>query len=116
MVNENELPDSTIERVKMMEGILTDTATGGGGILDDEIYTHLRREFMDDSQSKNLLPDFVRTYRNLAAFWPFIKTQAATYAERRQIISAAFTPLVDSLEGPKPRACGFGYLQCTSVF
>ncbi len=97
MVNENELPDSTIERVKMMEGILVDAATGGS--LVDDIYVHLRREFMNDNEIKSLLPGFVRTYRSLEAFWQFIKNEAATYAERRQIISAAFTPLVDRLEG-----------------
>ena len=53
---------------------------------------------MNDPEIKSLLPDFVRTYRSLEAFWPFIKNQAATYAERRQIISAGFTPLVDRLE------------------
>ena len=99
MINEQELPDSIIERIKMMERILIDTATGGGGARADYIYVHLRREFMNDYQIRNLLPDFVRTYRSLEAFWPFIKNEAATYAERRQIISAAFTPLIDSLEG-----------------
>ena len=99
MINEQELPDSIIERIKMMERILIDAATGGGGALDDDIYMHLRREFMNNHKIKSLLPDFVRTYRSLGAFWPFIKNEAATYAERRRIISAAFTPLVDSLEG-----------------
>ena len=98
MINEQELPDSIIERIKMMEGILIDTATSYGS-PDGDIYVHLRREFMNDHQIRNLLPGFVRTYRNLEAFWPFIKNEAATYAERRQIISAAFTPLVDRLEG-----------------
>jgi hypothetical protein len=35
----------------------------------------------------------------LNAFWPYIKNEAGTYAERRQIISGAFTPLMDHLEG-----------------
>ena len=97
MGHENELPDSTIEQIKMMEGILVDAATGGS--LVDDTYEHLRRELMNDHEIKSLLPDFVRTHRSLRAFWPFIKNEAATYAERRQIISAAFTPLVDILEG-----------------
>lgn len=97
MINEQELPDSTIEQVKMMEGILIAAATGGPS--DDNIYMHLRREFMNNYEIKSLLPGFIRAYHSLKAFWPFIKNEAATYAERRQIISTAFTPLVDSLEG-----------------
>ncbi|WP_299950691.1 abortive infection family protein [Hyphomonas sp. BRH_c22] len=91
------LPESTLERLNMMEGILIDSATGGSD--QNHVYEHLRREFMGDPQIKSRLPDFVRTYRNLSAFWPYIKNQAPTYAERRQIISAAFTAVVEYLEG-----------------
>lgn len=81
----------------MMEGILIASATGGSP--DNRVYEHLRREFMADPVIRDLLPRFVRTYRNLNAFWPYIKHEAGTYAERRQIISGAFTPLMDYLEG-----------------
>lgn len=81
----------------MMEGILIASATGGSP--DNHIYEHLRREFMADPVIRDLLPQFVRTYRNLNAFWPYIKHEAGTYAERRQIIGGAFAPLMDHLEG-----------------
>lgn len=54
---------------------------------------------MADLNIQELLPRFVRTHRNLDAFWPFIKNEAPSYAERREIISKAFTPLMDHLEG-----------------
>lgn len=91
------IPDATIERVEMMESILISSATGGSG--DNDIYGQLRRDFMSDPTIRELLPAFVRTYRNLDAFWPFIKNEAPTYAERREIIGRAFTPLMDHLEG-----------------
>lgn len=97
MMDLSEIPTSTIEQIAMMEGILIAAATGGSP--DNQIYEHLRREFMADPTIRDLLPQFVRTYRNLNAFWPFIKHEAGTYAERRQIISGAFTPLMDRLEG-----------------
>ena len=97
MMDLSEIPTSTIEQIAMMEGILIAAATGGSP--DNNIYEHLRREFMADPTIRDLLPQFVRTYRNLNAFWPFIKHEAGTYAERRQIISGAFTPLMDHLEG-----------------
>lgn len=97
MINPDDIPSTTIERVAMMEGILIAAATGGSP--DNRTYEHLRREFMADPSVRDLLPPFVRTYRNLDAFWPYIKHQAGTYAERREIISVAFTPLMDLLEG-----------------
>lgn len=81
----------------MIEGILIASATGGSG--DNHIYERLRREFISDPAIRDMLPGFVRTYRNLDAFWPYIKNEAGTYAERRQIISNGFTPLIDHLEG-----------------
>ncbi len=74
-------------------------AAATGGSHDDPIYEILRREFMNDPEIRLILPDFVRSYRSLSAFWPFIKHEAGTYAERRQIIGEAFNPLIDSLEG-----------------
>lgn len=97
MLSINEIPSAIVERASMMEGILIASATGGS--QDNLIYEYLRREFMADISIRDLLPTFVRTHRNLDAFWPYIKNEAGTYAERRQIISLAFTPLMDYLEG-----------------
>ena len=81
----------------MMESILIECATGGSE--DTKLYEYLRREFMQQDSLRNLLPDFVRTHRTLGAFWPYIRDAAGTYADRRRIITNAFTPLVDHLEG-----------------
>jgi hypothetical protein len=97
MVDESELPGSLIERVSMMESILIESATGGSSQSD--VYEHLRRELIADDTLKTLLPTFVRTHRNLSSFWGWIKYEAGTYAERRVIIGAGFTPIMDHLEG-----------------
>ena len=97
MIDESELPDEEIERAAMLEGVLMARATGNPA--EEGIYTLLRREFMADPLLKGLLPSFVRTNRSLGAFWEYIKQQAGTYAERRQIIGGAFLPLMDHLEG-----------------
>lgn len=93
----DDIPTSLVEQVKMMEGILIACATGGSP--DNHVYEYLRGQFVGDLTLRDKLPPFVRTYRNLDAFWPYIKHEAGTYAERRQIISGAFTPLIDQLEG-----------------
>ncbi|MGV2102912.1 abortive infection family protein [Rhizobium sp. 21-4511-3d] len=99
MFDEADLPDDVLERATMLEGILVDAATGGSS--DAAAYEFLRRDFIQRDDLKALLPTFVRSYRNLSAFWGWIKFAASTYAERRKIISEAFTPLMDHLEGRK---------------
>src|SRR4051812_16169883 len=94
---EDEIPTSRTEQVTMLEGILVAAATGGS--KDNHAYEHLRREFLYDEDLKPHLPPFVRTYRSLDAFWPFIRNKFGSYAERRQFISEAFNPLVEHLEG-----------------
>lgn len=92
----SDIPKDLVEQVKMMEGILIARATS----LSDEklIYEKLRKDFIANSNVNALLPAFVRAHRNLDSFWQYIKNLADTYAERRQIISMAFTTLIDFLE------------------
>lgn len=92
----DDIPDSKLEQVTMVESILIDAATGGSG--QGPVYEHLRREFMYDDEIRPLLPAFVRSCRDLGAFWSFIKPRFGRYEERRQFIREAFTPLMDHLE------------------
>jgi Abortive infection C-terminus len=98
MTFENDLPTDVLERVTMLENVLVARATGDMSASNRD-YERLRRDFIADPELKDLLPSFVRTCRTLDVFWPFIKQQAGTYADRRRIIGEAFTPLVDRLEG-----------------
>lgn len=94
----HDLPDSLVERAAMLENTMTARATGDV-TASNAVYMSLRRDFMEDPMTKGLLPEFVRSCRTLDVFWPYIKNSAGTYAERRQIIGSAFTPLVEFLEG-----------------
>jgi hypothetical protein len=93
----DDVPTDSVEQAQMLENLLIALATGGAA--SNAHYAHLRRLFMDDHELSRLLPPFVRTCRTLEAFWPYIKNEAGTYAERRKIIGTAFTPLMDHLEG-----------------
>lgn len=97
MIDDADIPESMIEKMTMLEGTLIDAATGGSG--DNALYIHLRREVIGDEELKPLLPAFVRTYRDLSAFWGWIKYEEGTYAGRRKLIGEAFTPVMDHLEG-----------------
>jgi len=93
----DDIPDDPVEQLQMMESLLTERATGG---LDasNAVYSELRRNLLAREDIKQKLPNFVRTCRSLDAFWPFIKNEFATYADRRGFISNAFTPVIDHLE------------------
>ena len=93
----NDLPTNRNEQVEMIENLLVARATGDMRASSND-YTRLRQQLMADPDILQLLPPFVRTCRTLDVFWPYIKDKAGTYAERRLIISQAFTPLVDFLQ------------------
>ena len=92
----DDIPESRIEQVAMMEGILISRATGGSP--DGHAYEYLRLEVLADVELRGLVPEFVRTCRDLGAFWSHIKPQLDRYEERRIYIRAAFAPVMDHLE------------------
>lgn len=100
MTMEDDLPQSPLERARMLESLMIARATGDM-TASTHTYSLLRRELMEDGRLSPLLPDFVRINRSLDMFWPYIKNRAGTYAERRLIIGSAFTPLFDYLEHKK---------------
>lgn len=88
----NELFD----QAESLQNLLVSEATGGNE--DDAEYMRLRQVMLAQSSIESLLPRFVRTCRNLAQFWQFIKYEFSTYAERREYIWGEFRPLLGLLE------------------
>jgi hypothetical protein len=93
------LPDAPYERAMLLQNMLIGPATGGGPEVNDGLYRQLRAELTGNPAAKQLVPQFVRTSRDLSAFWDYIKYAFSTYAERRDYIRKAFGPLLDHLEG-----------------
>lgn len=88
--------ESDLERAQYLQNMLISEATGGAA--DNNDYQLLRRYFLDIPKTKNLLPKFVKTNRDLAQFWQFIKYKFGHYVERRDFIWSEFTALLDYLE------------------
>lgn len=91
------IPDALVERAKLLESILLLACE----YKKDQDYTYqeLRREFMRDLALTALLPQFVRTSRDLAQFWLYIREIDTTYAGRRKHVREALNPLFDYVEG-----------------
>ncbi len=89
-----------VEKAQSLKNILISRATGGPS--DDSAYWELRHYFVEKPETKQLLPEFVRTSHDLSQFWQFIKYEFQSYAERRNFIWSQFASLLNELEGRSP--------------
>lgn len=85
-----------IDRVESLQNILISQATGGG--VDHAEYKSLREELISNSITRERLPRFVRTCRDVGQFWKFIKHKYSSYQERREFLWGEFRPLLEDLE------------------
>lgn len=95
-VSDLDLPADRFERALFLMNLLIDRATGN--TADDGTYKLLRREFMDDPMTSDLLPRYVRTCRDLSAFWPIAKAMHSSWEGRRVQIRDDFETLIAQLE------------------
>lgn len=95
-MDQEPLPDTLIERAKLLESILLLACEYKKD--QDHTYQELRREFIRDAVIKTLLPQFIRTSRDLAQFWLYIREVDGTYAGRRKHVRDALNPFFDHVE------------------
>lgn len=84
------------EKAEFLQNILISHATGGSSV--DAEYRWLRKHLVSNEEYRDIIPPFVRTCRDLSAFWQFIKNEFSTYAERREFLYEKFIPLLDFTE------------------
>jgi hypothetical protein len=82
--------DNDLERAQYLQNMLISHATGGSA--EDRDFQTLRMLFVSNSETKDLLPSFVKTNRDLAQFWQFIKHKFDHYADRRRFIYYDLNP------------------------
>ena len=93
----SDFPTTQLEQAKMLENILVDGCEGPAG--DTGTYQQLRAELMQDPVLRPLLPEFVRTCRDLRHFWGYIKGYAPKWEPRRTHVRDSMTPVFDHIEG-----------------
>jgi hypothetical protein len=92
-VSNNEL----IIKIERLQVVTTARATGKTVTNDDE-YTQIRNELINNPKIKEKLPPFLSSCSTLGEFWIWIRPKYATYEERRKYIQSAFKPSLDFLE------------------
>jgi Abortive infection C-terminus len=75
-------------------GFATQDECGGS----EQDYIKLRKYFLDNPTTKDLIPRWVRVNRNTNQFWQFIKHEFSTYAERRNFIWKEMNSLLEYCE------------------
>lgn len=99
MSDYNDFSEQTVlEKVVRLQDGLVARSTGGTFDGGDPVYQRLRSEVLLHPDLNSKIPEFVRRYRDLAQFWQFIKSQYATYAERRDFLWNSFRPAIEHLE------------------
>ncbi len=99
MFDDFEIPQSDYEKALSLQNILVARVEGPLAPSQNAIYAEIRRNLMSDAAIKELLPQFVRTCRDLSQFWGYIKDVSPQWEPRRRHIRDGFTQLLDHLEG-----------------
>ena len=90
--------ENDYDRAEFFQSTLISHATNDGGGGTDEDYVQLRKYFLDNPATKELIPRWVRVNRDSAQYWQFIKHKFPTYAERRGFIWEEMNPLLEYCE------------------
>jgi len=85
-----------LDEVELLQNILVSHATNGPAYEGD--YSGLRASLLERTEYESLVPRFVKTCRDLAQFWQFIKHKFPSYAERRTYLWDEFRPLLERIE------------------
>ena len=93
----DDFPDTPLEQARYLENILV--AACEGATAHSGMYQQLRSHLMSDPILRPLLPEFVRTCRDLNHFWGYIKSYSPKWAPRRQHVRDGMTPIFGHLEG-----------------
>jgi hypothetical protein len=83
-------------KAELLQNTLIAHATSDS--IDTGDYENLRSYFLSQKQLDNLIPDYIKSCRDLRQFWQYIKRKYSTYAERREFIWNSFSDLLNYLK------------------
>ena len=64
-------------------------------------FSECRSSLLSNERTRNLLPEFVKNFRELSSFWSYIKKVSSTFEGRTSHITDSFNPLFEFLEKPQ---------------
>lgn len=88
--------ETDFDRAQYFQSLLINRATGCES--ENSEYQELRQYFLENPNTRSVMPAWVRENRDLYQFWQFIKSEFPTYAERRKFVWSELAPLLELLE------------------
>lgn len=98
MISADHEERNWLDKAQRLQDGLVALSTGSQFDGSDGVYQRLRRELLQNADTREKVPEFIRRYRDLGQFWQFIKVKFNHYAERREFLWDSFRPLIDHLE------------------
>jgi Abortive infection C-terminus len=92
-----DFPETSLDQAITLENILVAACEGAKD--HDTMYREIRSALLADTALCALVPQFVRTCRDLNHLWGYIKSVSPKWEPRRHHVRDAMTPLIDHLEG-----------------
>ncbi|MEG8045601.1 hypothetical protein QP175_04905 [Sphingomonas aerolata] len=82
--------ESDLDALLRLQGVLLEAAEGARGPELDQEYKELRRILLEDTTYSDVIPTFVRRYRDLGSLWPAFKSFSPQWEPRRGEIRKQF--------------------------
>lgn len=98
LYSKQEIMQNSLSKAQDMLMLLSNVASGEHMSSYSENYKSLRLELISETQTKVLLPSFIRSCRMINDFWDYIQPLYGTYKERRNHLREQFDPLLTFLE------------------
>lgn len=87
------------EAIERLETLMLMACEGNKDLSNGREYKALRRALLARPDLADAVPKYIRTQRDLAAFWAYIKAHSPQWEPRRQHIRKTFAALHDRIEG-----------------
>jgi hypothetical protein len=82
--------DTDLDALLRLQAVLLEAAEGARGPELDHEYKELRRILLEDDNYSDVIPTFVRRYRDLGSLWPALKSFSPQWEPRRIEIRRQF--------------------------
>ena len=87
------------EKAQELKALLVSAGRGEARTPEHaQLYKDLREQLFQNPDIRSLLPVWLREYRGIGEFWPFIKSKSPSYAGRQEFLRQEFEPVLQHLE------------------
>jgi hypothetical protein len=87
------------DAIHRLQSIMLLACEGNKDLSNGREYRVIRSQLLRRTDLADVLPKYIRSLRDFASFWQFIKNYAPKWEDRRKMVRSTFEPLFDRVEG-----------------